>query len=222
MPLAASVKSFIILIMKLAPKSRGGRPLSFDRETALRQAMEVFWKLGYEGATFEDLGAAMGGLSAPSLYNAFGSKEDLFKAAVDLYLAEVGAPPIAALEGAPTAKDGIAAMLAAAVQGFTQPGRPPGCLLSSCATRSGRGGQSIQTYLEAIRRRSPEPIRARLARGVAEGDIPAGADLDAIAAFYATVAQGLAVRAGDGVERSALDAAVSGAIAAWERLVEPK
>ena len=207
--------------MKSTSKGRGGRPLSFDRDEALRRAMELFWAVGYEGATLEDLQAAMGGLSAPSLYNAFGSKEDLFKAAVALYIAEVASAPLAALEGAPTAKAGIATMLETAVDGFTIPGRPQGCFLAIGATRCGRDGQVVQAYLESLRRAAPEPIRARLARGVAEGDVPESADLDAITAFYATVAQGLALRAGDGVGRAALDAAVAGAMAAWEPLMTP-
>jgi AcrR family transcriptional regulator len=205
--------------MKPSPRSRGGRPLSFDREDALRRAMELFWKVGYEGATLEDLQTVMGGLSAPSLYNAFGSKEDLFKAAVNLYIAEIGAPPLAALERARTAKEGVAAMLTTAVAGFTRPGAPQGCLLASGATRCSRSGQAVQAYLEAIRRRTPEPIRARIARGVVEGDVPKGADLDTITEFYATVAQGLALRAGDGAGRVALEAAVIGAMAAWDRLM---
>jgi AcrR family transcriptional regulator len=207
--------------MKSISKGRGGRPLSFDREETLWRAMELFWKVGYDGATLEDLQAAMGGLSAPSLYNAFGSKEDLFKATVDLYVAEVGATPILALERASTAKAGIGAMLAEAVEGFTRPGRPQGCMLASGAMRCSRNAQSVQAYVEAIRRQAGEPIRARLARGLADGDIPEGADIDALAAFYATVAQGMALRAGDGVGRAALDAAVAGAMAAWDPMVGP-
>ena len=52
--------------------------------------MELFWASGYEGATLEDLQAAMGGISPPSFYHAFGSKEALFREAVDLYVATVG------------------------------------------------------------------------------------------------------------------------------------
>lgn len=196
-------------------RARGGRPLGFDRDEALRRAMELFWEVGYDGATTESLQAAMGGLSAPSLYNAFGSKEDLFKAAVDLYVVDMCQPPLEALERAPTAREGMAAMLGAAIEGFTQPGRPQGCLLMSGATRCGRGGQGGQAYLETIRRGAPEGIRSRLARGVAEGDVPAGTDLDAVAEFYATVAQGLALRAGDHAGRAALLTTAAGAMAAW-------
>ena len=51
-----------------------GRPRTFDREQALRSALEVFWERGYDGATLEELQAAMGGIAPPSFYAAFRSK----------------------------------------------------------------------------------------------------------------------------------------------------
>ena len=56
---------------------RTGRPLSFDRDAALRQAMLTFWRHGYETTSVAELTAAMG-VSAPSLYTAFGDKKQLF------------------------------------------------------------------------------------------------------------------------------------------------
>ena len=71
-----------------------GRPREFDVEEALAAALHVFWEKGYEGASLTDLTEAMG-ITRPSLYAAFGNKEDLFKRALDLYerekLAYVGA-----------------------------------------------------------------------------------------------------------------------------------
>ncbi len=64
--------------------ARRGRRPTFDREEALAAAMRLFWERGYEGATLEDLLQAMGGITAPSLYHAFGSKEELFKQTCDL------------------------------------------------------------------------------------------------------------------------------------------
>src|ERR1700746_337559 len=62
-----------------------GRPKSFDRTAAIEQAMELFWDRGYEGTTFDDLVGAMK-LSPSSFYHEFGSKERLYREAVDYYL----------------------------------------------------------------------------------------------------------------------------------------
>src|ERR1700761_713837 len=62
-----------------------GRPLSFDREAALEQAMLLFWRHGYEATSLSDLRSAMG-VTQPSIYTAFGDKKQLFLEAVRRYL----------------------------------------------------------------------------------------------------------------------------------------
>jgi AcrR family transcriptional regulator len=57
--------------------AKAGRPRSFDRQEALRRAMNVFWALGYEGTTLVDLLEAMENITPTSFYAAFGSKEEL-------------------------------------------------------------------------------------------------------------------------------------------------
>ena len=61
-----------------------GRTRQFDTDKALDQALEVFWTRGYEGATLPELTRAMG-INRPSLYAAFGNKEQLFHKALDHY-----------------------------------------------------------------------------------------------------------------------------------------
>src|ERR1700726_2934058 len=73
-----------------------GRPREFDIDRALERAMELFWRQGYEGTSVADLTRELG-LTRPSLYAAFKSKEALFLRALDLYEARAGyrqtAPP---------------------------------------------------------------------------------------------------------------------------------
>ena len=182
--------------------------------------MEVFWARGYEGATLEDLQAAMGGISPPSLYHAFGSKEALFREAADLYVATIGDPAVLALNGGPTAREAMEAMLRLTVEAFCRPGKPHGCMLVLGATNCAPSNKGPQDYLRAIRQRAPDVIKQRLRRGVAEGELPPQLNIDAIAAFYTAILHGLGVRAGDGAPRAALTGAVDGAMAAWEPFVE--
>lgn len=203
--------------------AKRGRPAGFDRAEALECAMELFWARGYEGATLEDMQAAMGGISPPSFYHAFGSKEALFREAVDLYMATVGDQTVRALNGGSTAREGIEAMLRLTAESFCRPGKPHGCMLVLGATNCAPSNKGPQDYLHALRQRAPEVIKQRLKRGVAGGELSPKLDLVAIAAFYATVIHGLGVRAGDGAPRAALMAAVDGAMAAWETLTaKPK
>src|SRR6202047_2556049 len=65
--------------------ARLGRPRAFDPDTALERAMHVFWAKGYEGASLSNLTRAMR-INRPSLYSAFGNKEQLFRKALDRYM----------------------------------------------------------------------------------------------------------------------------------------
>lgn len=71
-----------------------GRKKIFKEEVALGQAMEVFWKYGYEGASMQKLLKAMG-LNKGSLYYSFGSKKELFIRVLELYSQQL----LAYLEG---------------------------------------------------------------------------------------------------------------------------
>lgn len=201
--------------MSVAPR---GRPRTFDREQALRSAMEVFWARGYEGATLEELQTAMGGIAPPSFYAAFGSKDELFREAVTLYYSGMRQHIMAALDS-PTAKESLEAMMRVGIEQFTAGDGPTGCLIVLGALNLTKANKDAHDFLFELRQQGLEIIRQRLARGVADGDVPAGAPLSEMAYFYFTVMHGLAVRARDGASRQALMAAARGAIAAWDPMV---
>ncbi|ACL66664.1 transcriptional regulator, TetR family [Anaeromyxobacter dehalogenans 2CP-1] len=198
-----------------------GRPRSFDRGEALQKAMEVFWDRGYDGASMADLTRAMG-INSPSLYAAFGSKAALFREALDLYAATEGAGGRCALDEG-TAREALRGMLRATVEGLTAAGKPRGCMivLGACQGGADGDGAALDALLRARRARAVEDVRRRLRRGVDEGDLPPGADVEALTAFYATVLQGLSLRARDGASRAELLGIVESAMAAWDALLRP-
>ena len=200
--------------------SKRGRPRAFDREEALRAAMTVFWEKGYEGASLEELQSAMGGIGPPSFYAAFGSKERLFFEVVDRFNKTVGCRNIEALEGGATARAGVEAMLREAVDVFCGRDTPPGCPVILGGVHCAPASKAVQDMLRLCRLQVPEVFRKRLRRGVAEGDLP-DIDLTPLVSFYATFFLGLPMRAHDGATQEELLAAVSVAMAAWDRLIAP-
>jgi hypothetical protein len=58
-------------------------------------------------------------------------------------------------------------------------------------------------------------LRARLETAVAEGELPASADIDGLSRFYLGVFQGMAIQARDGATKAELKGVVEAAMAAW-------
>jgi AcrR family transcriptional regulator len=183
--------------------------------------MAVFWEKGYEGASLEELQSAMGAISPPSFYAAFGSKERLFFEALDLYVETIGYRPLQALETAPTAREGVDAMMRESVKVMCGKNTPLGCLMFLGAINCAPANKSVQDHMRTYRVQAPDLIRKRLERGVAEGDVPKGVDLEPLVSLYASVAHGLPIRARDGASRATLLAGVTAAMAAWDRLIGP-
>ncbi|CAD7031533.1 TetR family transcriptional regulator [Pseudorhizobium endolithicum] len=189
-----------------------GRPRSFDRNDALARVMEVFWTKGYEGAHLNDLVAAIG-ITPPSFYAAFGSKEAAFHEAVDLYLATVGAGPRRVLEQSETARQGIRASLEESVN-VALSSKSGGCFLILGLVNCLPENQAARAHLLAARHKTVVMLRKRLERGVHEGDLPADTEVERLADFYNGIMQAISFQARDGANREQLRALVELAMSA--------
>ncbi|KAA0074675.1 TetR/AcrR family transcriptional regulator [Tardiphaga sp. P9-11] len=189
-----------------------GRPREFDTDTALDLALHVFWRKGYEGASMTDLTEAMG-ITKPSLYAAFGNKEDLFRKALDRYVDGPGGYFRTGLEKA-TAREAVEHILYESVEAVTDP-RNPGCLAVQGALCCGDAAETIKQELMARRSKSEDDLRLRFTRAVADGDLPADADAGDLARYVSAILQGMAVQAAGGAPREQLRKLADMAMRSW-------
>lgn len=192
-----------------------GRPREFDRDEALRRVREVFWARGYEGVSMSDLVAATG-LASARIYAAFGSKQALFREAVDLYERHEGGFADHALAEQPTARGALQRMLRDAVEVYTRP-EPRGCMVVSAATNCSPANDSIRGWLEERRRRRTESIIARVREAVDTGELASDTDPEALGDLFATLLHGLSTQARDGIPRQRLLALIRPAMTLLDR-----
>ena len=198
--------------MDAKPKPRG-RPRTFDRDEALKTAMLLFWRHGYDGVPVARLATAMG-IAPASLYVAFGSKEALYREAVLRYLS-LGRLGIEGLDERTSAKDGIHDVLRSAAKAFTQPHLPPGCMVGVGALRCAGENRTIEEATAEFRRLSAEAVRRRLVRAQQEGELGKGIPLQTLTDFCSAVIEGMSVLACDGASRERLLRLADSAMRAW-------
>ncbi len=190
-----------------------GRPLSFDRDVVLHKAMLQFWAHGYETTSISDLTAVMG-VTAPSIYTAFGDKKHLFLEAVKRYAGE----PLQAvqiIDAAPTAWAAALDLLTSAAVGYTGCDTPHGCLLASAVASCSAGAADVQTAIAGIRGRIETRLQVKIADAVSMGEVSTGADPAILAATIMAVIQGMAILARDGATREKLQAVAGATMAGW-------
>ncbi|MFC0502422.1 TetR/AcrR family transcriptional regulator [Asaia krungthepensis] len=186
-----------------APRRPRGRPPSFDRETALSQAMTLFWDRGYEGTSFDDLIGVMG-ISASSFYNSFASKEALYMEAIEAYARREGAWFTQALESDGGVAAAFRTMLDAAAIAFTRRDAPSGCMIAVAATQCSPAQSRLRQMLIDQRHGAEAIMQARLVDGVRMGELPEDADCAGLAAYFSAVINGMGVQARDGACREKL------------------
>ncbi|MDD9378806.1 TetR/AcrR family transcriptional regulator [Streptomyces sp. ZAF1911] len=189
-----------------------GRPRSFDRDEALDKAMLAFWERGYEATSISDLTASLG-ISAPSLYAAFGDKRKLFDEVVVVYGGRYGDFAAVALAEEPTARAAVGRVLHEAAEVYTDPAHPPGCMVISAAVNT--TSDEVAEALRVRREANLVAFESRIRADVAAGVLPAGTDTWALARYAGAVLQGMSQQSRDGAGREELEAVAELAMGAW-------
>jgi AcrR family transcriptional regulator len=190
-----------------------GRPLGFDRDAALHQAMLLFWRHGYEATSVSDLTKAMG-ITPPSLYTAFGDKKQLFLEALQLYTSgSVTSQSI--IDEAQTAREAAVGLLRASAIGFTGETTPAGCLLASSAISCSSGAEDVRKAVSAIRLKIEKRLRNKINQDRGISKPRQNTDSDVLAGYIMAVIQGMSTLARDGATRQKLLSVASLAILVW-------
>jgi AcrR family transcriptional regulator len=190
-----------------------GRTRQFAVDEALDRALEVFWARGYEGATLPELTQAMG-ISRPSLYAAFGNKEELFRKALDRYQTGPQGFLTEAL-AKPTARAVVEAIFSGFIQMLRGRDKARGCLIVCGALASGQEAEPVRRELARLRQATVTALRRRFECAVRDGDLPAGTVCATLARYTATVLNGLAVQAASGATEKELRLVAALAMQAW-------
>lgn len=168
------------------------RPREFDTTEALDKAMQVFWSKGYEATSLSDLVDAMK-LSKSSFYDTFGSKHEVFLAAIEHYKKTV-ASQIAAVAGLDSpARKLIAGLFERAVSRMTDKQGRRGCFLNNCAVEVALHDPAAAKLIGGGFGIMEDTFFALIQRGQREGDIAADKDARALARYLTSSLNGLMV-----------------------------
>ena len=190
-----------------------GRPREFCTEQALAAALRVFWSKGYEGASMADLTEAMG-ITKPSLYAAFGNKEQLFCKALDLYEREK-LDYVGKALAEPTARKVAEHLLRGALENQTSNCEPRGCLGVISSVACGAEAESIRQFVLERGTSAKRALIQRMERAKAEGDLPDHVDVEGLTSYLYAILQGMAVQAGAGATRAELERLIDTSLMVW-------
>lgn len=153
--------------------------------------MQLFWEKGFECTSIQDLVDCMG-IGRASLYDTFGSKEELMFEAMDCYVAQMKQHLLDRLRAEGPAPLIVRGLFEAMVErGFA--GSTKSCLIAKSAMMTGRQNEEIRQRVVTFMNAVEDELHRVLSQGIEVGEIPAEKDPRDLARFLTTTMQGLSV-----------------------------
>lgn len=181
-----------------------GRPRNFNEDEALEKALHVFWTKGYEGTSLTDLITEMG-INKPSLYAAFGDKEQLFQKATDYY-ARTYTEAVSEALSRPDFKDSISAFFNCGIEFMTGSNgkHPLGCMAVHGTNTYNEDPTLPEMAILKLREGFEKMIYDRIQKAVKENDFSKDLNPKDYAKFLTSVYQGMAIQAVTSAKKSEL------------------
>ncbi|SNS01510.1 transcriptional regulator, TetR family [Methylobacillus rhizosphaerae] len=194
-------------------KNPRGRPRGFDKDQALQIAMEVFMQKGYRQTSLNDLTEALQ-VKKPSLYAAFGNKEQLFQAVVKAYV-EGPVSYVRESLNQPTSRDVIKVLLKKSVDLLFLQVKPNGCLAIMSTAVAELEDTELKAGIIQKLRLQQDLLEERFVVAIENGDLPAKQNPTTLASMIATLHKGLSLQAIGGSEKNELMAVVDAFVELW-------
>jgi TetR/AcrR family transcriptional regulator, copper-responsive repressor len=188
-----------------APEARRrGRPRQYDPDRALADAAATFWKQGYGGTSLDDLVAATG-MNRPSLYAAFGDKNDLYLKTLERYQRKSRAKTIELLADNPTLRVFLTRFYDGALEIY-QAGSDEarGCYSISTAPARATADPAVRAFLDGSIRGTDSFLADVIGKARDRGEIAKSADPSALAQIATATLHTIAVRSRVGASRKEL------------------
>ena len=193
-----------------------GRPKSYHRDDVLAAARDLFWERGYEATSITDLEQHTG-LNRSSIYEEFGSKHDLFEAALACYADQVISMLFAEIREDGAGLDAVVGFFAQLAELFrcNQAISTRGCLMINTTAELAARDERVRPAAAKYRDRIRADFGTALGRAAASGEIDATL-VEARANLLASTLMGiwLAVRI-DPVDAAAVCEFAAREVASW-------
>lgn len=173
-----------------------GRPREFVEAQVIAAARDAFWAGGVDGTAISDLTEATG-LSAGSLYKAFGSKAGLFHRTLEDYLSQGRADVEATLDAGSSPLAGVEDWVLAQAERAGQDRPTSGCYAVVCTVEKAGTDPEARAILTAHGQAVQAMLAAALTRAAEAGETTA--DPQAAARMLLAAVNGIQVEARRGV-----------------------
>ena len=184
-------------------KKPRGRPRKFDPEVALQKAMLVFWQRGLSATSLDDLSLAME-MNRPSIYNAFGNKEEIYRRVLAQFCGQLDLGVEQILLAESDLRKGLVKFYDQALDVYCGADPAPGCLMMCTAPAEALTHPDIKSDLIALIARVDAKLEQRIKQAVREGDLSASLNPRLTAKMVQGLLHSLALRARAGESKSSL------------------
>jgi AcrR family transcriptional regulator len=189
-----------------------GRPRAYEPEKALALAMEAFWEGGYSGTSLDTLAEKMG-MNRPSLYGAFGDKQQLYLKALERYSDSSRAFVKAAFEADQSLSKALMQVYTAAIDLYVSGNKGQrGCFSTVTAATEAATNPVVREAYAMTLKRLDGAFEGRFKKATADGDLPSSADPKMLGRLATAIIHTLALRARGGEPRAALIATAKSAV----------